>query len=167
MFASELDQLLSCLDLERIETNLFRGVSRDIGAPQVFGGQVLGQALVAASRTVDGRLVHSVRREMGRQLARQRPTDADLVIGVPDSAIAAYESVATVRAYLNEGRDLDLPIIYPRLGELYETKGDKAKALEYYGKFVDLWKDADPELQPRVAEIRKRIGQLAGEPGAR
>ena len=88
-------------------------------------------------------------------------------MGQPDSAIAAYESVATVRAYLNEGRDLDLPIIYPRLGELYETKGDKAKALEYYGKFVDLWKEADLELQPRVAEIRKRIGQLAGEPGAR
>ena len=43
---------------------------------------------------VDGRLVHSVRREMGRQLARQRPTDADLVIGVPDSAIAAATGYA-------------------------------------------------------------------------
>ena len=52
--------LLSLLDLERLEDNLFRGQSRDVGAPQVFGGQVLGQALVAASRTVDGRLVHSL-----------------------------------------------------------------------------------------------------------
>ncbi len=43
---------------------------------------------------VDGRLVHTVRREMGRQLARQRPTDADLVIGVPDSAIAAATGYA-------------------------------------------------------------------------
>jgi amidophosphoribosyltransferase len=43
---------------------------------------------------VDGRLVHSVRREMGRQLARQRHTDADLVIGVPDSAIAAATGYA-------------------------------------------------------------------------
>lgn len=43
---------------------------------------------------VDGRLVHSVRREMGRQLARQHPTDADLVIGVPDSAIAAATGYA-------------------------------------------------------------------------
>jgi acyl-CoA thioesterase-2 len=51
---------LNLLDLERLEDNLFRGQSRDIGAPQVFGGQVLGQALVAASRTVDGRLVHSL-----------------------------------------------------------------------------------------------------------
>jgi tetratricopeptide (TPR) repeat protein len=87
--------------------------------------------------------------------------------GQQDSALAAYESVATLPAPLGQGRDLDLPITYQRLGELYETKGDKAKAVEYYTQLVDLWKDADPELQPRVAEIRKRIGQLAGEPGAR
>ncbi len=43
---------------------------------------------------IDGRLIHSVRREMGRRLARQRPTDADLVIGVPDSAIAAATGYA-------------------------------------------------------------------------
>lgn len=55
-----LADLLKLLDLERLEDNLFRGQSRDIGAPQVFGGQVLGQALVAASRTVDGRGVHSL-----------------------------------------------------------------------------------------------------------
>jgi len=55
-----LAELLNLLDLERLEDNLYRGQSRDIGAPQVFGGQVLGQALVAASRTVDGRLVHSL-----------------------------------------------------------------------------------------------------------
>ena len=43
---------------------------------------------------VDGRLIHSVRREMGRLLAQQRPVDADLVIGVPDSAIAAATGFA-------------------------------------------------------------------------
>jgi amidophosphoribosyltransferase len=43
---------------------------------------------------VGGRLIHSVRREMGRLLARQRPTDADLVVGVPDSAIAAATGFA-------------------------------------------------------------------------
>jgi len=56
----QLADLLKLLDLERIEDNLFRGVSRDIGAPQIFGGQVLGQALVAATRTVEGRGVHSL-----------------------------------------------------------------------------------------------------------
>jgi len=57
---ARLDELLKLLDLERIEDHLFRGESRDVGAPQVFGGQVLSQALVAASRTVDGRQVHSL-----------------------------------------------------------------------------------------------------------
>jgi len=58
--AARLSAMLKLLDLERIEDNLFRGGSRDVGAPQVFGGQVLGQALVAASRTVEDRLVHSL-----------------------------------------------------------------------------------------------------------
>ena len=53
--------LLSVLELELLEVNLFRGESRDIGSPQVFGGQVLGQALGAASRTVTAeRMVHSL-----------------------------------------------------------------------------------------------------------
>ena len=52
--------LLTLLELEQLEVNLFRGASRDIGSPQVFGGQVLGQALSAASATVEGRIVHSL-----------------------------------------------------------------------------------------------------------
>jgi acyl-CoA thioesterase II len=52
--------LLTLLELEPLEVNLFRGESRDIGSPQVFGGQVLGQALMAASRTVEERTVHSL-----------------------------------------------------------------------------------------------------------
>lgn len=52
--------LLALLELEQLEVNLFRGESRDIGSPQVFGGQVLGQALKAASATVQDRVVHSL-----------------------------------------------------------------------------------------------------------
>lgn len=56
-----LADLLNIFELERIEINLFRGESRDIGSPQVFGGQVLGQALMAATSTVEpDRLVHSL-----------------------------------------------------------------------------------------------------------
>ena len=55
-----LADLLQLLELEPLEVNLFRGESRDIGAPQVFGGQVLGQALTAAAATVEGRVVHSL-----------------------------------------------------------------------------------------------------------
>jgi acyl-CoA thioesterase-2 len=56
-----LDQLVALLQLERIEQNLFRGQSQDLGWGVVFGGQVLGQALSAASQTVpDERDVHSL-----------------------------------------------------------------------------------------------------------
>lgn len=54
-------ELIDLLQLERIEENLFRGQSRDIGTRFVFGGQVLGQALSAAQRTVEPeRVVHSL-----------------------------------------------------------------------------------------------------------
>jgi acyl-CoA thioesterase II len=55
-----LQDLLDQLDLETLEVNLFRGFSRDLGGRSVFGGQVVGQALVAASRTVEGRAPHSL-----------------------------------------------------------------------------------------------------------
>lgn len=55
-----LEDLINLLKLERIEDNIFRGESRDIGSAQVFGGQVLGQALSAAHHTVDGRVAHSL-----------------------------------------------------------------------------------------------------------
>ena len=56
-----LADLRKQFQLERLELNLFRGESRDTGSPQVFGGQVLGQALMAAQGTIDdGRVVHSL-----------------------------------------------------------------------------------------------------------
>jgi acyl-CoA thioesterase II len=56
-----LDDLLDLLDLEQIEVNIFRGRSPDETVQRVFGGQVAGQALVAAGRTVpDDRPVHSL-----------------------------------------------------------------------------------------------------------
>ena len=56
-----VDELIELLTLERLEENLFRGQSRDIGTKYVFGGQVLGQALSAAQQTVgDERAVHSL-----------------------------------------------------------------------------------------------------------
>jgi len=54
-----LAELIALLDLEPIEVNLFRGVSPQEGWQRVFGGQVCAQALVAARRTVEGRLAHS------------------------------------------------------------------------------------------------------------
>ena len=56
-----VSELIDLLKLERLEANLFRGASRDIGTKYVFGGQVLGQALSAAQQTVPReRVVHSL-----------------------------------------------------------------------------------------------------------
>jgi acyl-CoA thioesterase-2 len=57
---SAVADLLSILDLETLELNLFRGRSPQVGWQRVFGGQVVGQALVAACRTVDARMPHSL-----------------------------------------------------------------------------------------------------------
>ncbi len=58
--AEDITGLLSLLDLEPLEVNLFRGYSPQNRWTRVFGGQVVGQALVAAARTVEDRLVHSL-----------------------------------------------------------------------------------------------------------
>jgi len=88
-------------------------------------------------------------------------------MGKADSAIAFYQRAVSTPATF--GRLFgDGPTLAPslkRLGELYEAKGDRKKATEYYGRFVELWKDADPELQPGVKEIRARLARLAQEPG--
>src|SRR5438132_803449 len=74
-----------------------------------------------------------------------------------DSALAIYERiVATPGMFRRFFHVIDdsygLAPTFKRLGELYEARSDRGKALEYYGRFVDLWKGADPELQPVVKE---------------
>ncbi len=50
-----------------------------------------------------------------------------------------------------------------RLGELHEHQGERQTAIGYYNRFVELWKDADPELQPVVREVRARLASLVRE----
>ncbi len=56
----DLKAVINLLELERLEDLIFRGQSHDIGSPQVFGGQILGQALRAASLTVERGAAHSL-----------------------------------------------------------------------------------------------------------
>ncbi len=81
-----------------------------------------------------------------------------------DSAVAFYErAVATPGLQRVSVDAFTLAPALTRLGELYQARGDRVKALEYFGRFVDLWKDADPELQPAVREVRARLARLARE----
>jgi tetratricopeptide (TPR) repeat protein len=82
-------------------------------------------------------------------------------MGQTDSAMGYF------KAYLAETPanrdDIDwaaLAGIQKRLGELYDSKGDTANAVKHYGAFTELWKDADPDLQPVVQTVKKRLGEL-------
>lgn len=74
-----LSNLLALLNLEKIEEGLFRGQSEDLGLRQVFGGQVVGQALYAAKETVpEDRLVHSFHSYFLRPGDSQKPIVYDV-----------------------------------------------------------------------------------------
>jgi eukaryotic-like serine/threonine-protein kinase len=80
--------------------------------------------------------------------------------GKPDSAIMYLEQfVATPDPTLDETPSF-LAASYKRLGELYDAKGNKAKAIANFEKFVDLWKNAEPELQPKVREVQEKLKRL-------
>jgi eukaryotic-like serine/threonine-protein kinase len=79
-----------------------------------------------------------------------------------DSAIAVGERYLAVTGAWREASDFrNLGPTMFRLGEWYEARGDRARAVEYYGQFTELWKDADAGLQPRVREARDRIARLS------
>jgi tetratricopeptide (TPR) repeat protein len=100
-------------------------------------------------------------------------------LGNSDSAIAVYERYVTtpsVFRLFDQGGTGPAPGAGPfsndatqlapsckRLGELYEARGDRPKARYYYSRFVELWKESDPELKPAVSAVRQRLRQLGGE----
>jgi hypothetical protein len=78
--------------------------------------------------------------------------------------VAAYERyVGTPYTYRVYADAIWLARTYYRLGELYESRGERAKAAENYAKFVRLWKDADAELRPKVLDAKSRLKALTGE----
>jgi hypothetical protein len=71
--------------------------------------------------------------------------------------------IATPYAYKIGTEQMDpmlLAGVHYRLGELYERQKNPARAAEHYRAFIDLWKSADADLQPRVAEARRRLQEL-------
>ena len=81
--------------------------------------------------------------------------------GQADSAIVMFERYLSA-TFANRA-DFDgfwLARTHERLGQLYEAKGDAQNAAEHYRKFIDLWKNADPELQSRVRAAQERLRRL-------
>lgn len=86
--------------------------------------------------------------------------------GKSDSALVVWEEYLGSQNWGRQGADAAwLAFVHKRAGELYEAKNERDKALSHYLKFVDLWGAADPELQPRVAEVRRRIARLSDTEG--
>ncbi len=86
--------------------------------------------------------------------------------GQRDSAIAVYERYVDTPA-LNRliGDQVYLGVTYERLGQLHDEREDWEKAAEYYAKLVELWQEADPELQPRVEAAQKRLDEIFAQRG--
>lgn len=84
---------------------------------------------------------------------------------LPDSTIVAYEHyIATPGSFkLSPLQDAALLAgMHKRLGELYEAKNEREQAMGHYLKFVELWKNADPDLQPKVAQVTQWLARLRG-----
>ena len=86
----------------------------------------------------------------------------------PDSATVVYERyLSTGDPYRVMSDAAWRAVILRRLGVLHAQRGDTAQAVKRLSEFVDLWKDADPPLQPEVEKARQRITELREAASAR
>ena len=135
-----LEDLIALLQLERIEDNIFRGDSRDIGSPQVFGGQVIGQALSAAQHTVDDRIAHSLH----AYFLRRGDMDAPIIYEVDRARDGGSFSNRRVVA-IQHGR----PIL-----NLAASFQNPEKGLEHYAAMPDV---PGPEGLQDLTDVAKGV----------
>lgn len=120
------------------------------------GPEAAADSLVAAQRAVTGWFAASILNSTIRWWTAEALVEA----GRDEEAEPYYVSVfhGTVGAPLQA-------VAAERLARLYDARGDLDKAAEYYAVFTDMWKDADPELQPRVEAARTRLQEILAERG--
>ena len=111
-----LADLVRVLELERLERDLFRGVSRDIGTAQVFGGQVIAQALGAACKTVEERTVHSLH----AYFLRRGDLTAPIIYQVARARDGSSFSSRRVSATQHGEEILHMAVSFQRLEEGFE-----------------------------------------------
>jgi acyl-CoA thioesterase-2 len=138
-----IQKLLHMLDLELLGDDLFRGENIDIGSKNVFGGQVLGQALAAAGRTVSGRLVHSLHAYF------LRPGDTKAPMEYQVERVRNGRSFATRRVVaLQHG----LPVFEMMASFQVEEDGFEHQ--------IEMPKVPTPEQLPTMTELRKQLSEM-------
>jgi tetratricopeptide (TPR) repeat protein len=149
---------------EMTDTSLRRAQESDLHG-------VLGEIALADGKPQDA-LVEFRRSDVGYDGAPANECAACLpfdlaraydAAGKPDSAALFFEQYLATPYWdkLSVGMDpIHVPAIRERLAQLYESMGKTDKAVENYRAFIELWKNADPNLQPRVADARKRLARL-------
>ncbi len=130
------------------------GYLRALGAAEIAEGRY-AQAVVTLRRSVDVYFCPSC---AVPDLAR-----AFELAGQPDSAIAQYNRYVTMpwSEWRNAGGEFRVSA-YGRLGALHEGRGEMEAAIHAYDQVVALWGGADAELQPVVADARRRAAALRG-----
>src|SRR5260221_4401800 len=147
---SAIETLLSILDLEQLEQNLFRGRSPQVGWQRVFGGQVIGQALVAAARTVEGRAAHSLHAYF------MLPGDPEVPIIYEVDRIRDGKSFTTRRVVaIQHGNAIFSMSVSFQIQE---------PGLDHQAEMPHV---PGPEELPSDAEIRQRVLPMMPEPGRR
>ncbi|WP_409278623.1 acyl-CoA thioesterase II [Pseudomonas defluvii] len=138
-----LDDLVDLLSLEAIEENLFRGRSQDLGFRQLYGGQVLGQSLSAATQTVEeARHVHSLH---GYFL---RPGDASMPVVYSVDRVRDGGSFSTRRVTaIQKGQ----PIFTCSASFQYDEEG-----FEHQAQMPDV---VGPENLPSEVEVAERMAE--------
>ena len=162
---SSLDDLLHVLDLEPLEVNLFRGQSRDLGGKAVFGGQVIGQALVAGSRTVEGRSPHSLHAYF------LRPGDMAHPIVYEVDRVRDGRSFTARRVQAIQGGEVILSMIcsfqVPEDGFEHQAPMPEVPApesLRPQRELIQEWLAAVPQVPPRIREAFERRSAVEFRP---
>jgi tetratricopeptide (TPR) repeat protein/tRNA A-37 threonylcarbamoyl transferase component Bud32 len=130
--------------------------------------RVLGEIAIAEKRPMDA-VVEFRRADVlpdGPVDDNPLPVLVDLgrafdLAGRSDSAVVYFEKYLSTphfeRLFTDDRR---IAGVHKRLGELYEAEGNAARAASHYAKFIELWSTADAELQPRVADVKRRLARL-------
>jgi acyl-CoA thioesterase-2 len=173
-----LDQLIQTLDLEELDLNLFRGLSPEEETQRVFGGQVAGQALVAAGRTIEGRNVHSLHSYF------LRPGDPNIPIIYQVDRLRDGRSFATRRvtaiqngraifalaaSFQTEEEGLEHQAEMPETPapDSLPTWPERIAEMDARGEQVDDWMRRPRPLETRVVDVMDYSGATRQEPSMR